>query len=74
MIRERKDCVELENVLRAASDGSVNWQMKFSADKCEMVPTGRCSLSFTYETVGFELAIATPEQALGVMTASSIST
>jgi len=64
----------VERVLIAASDWALNQQRKFSIDKCKMLHTGRYSPSFPYEMVGSDLTITTLEQALGIMTASFIST
>lgn len=72
MVRKRKDWVELEEVLTAAR--AANWQTKLSADKCEMVHTGRHHPTFPYTIVGSELTITFLEQGPRAVIASSRNT
>lgn len=49
---------------------AANWQMKFSADKCEIICTGRCCSHFVREIVDSELTITTLKLVLGAEKAS----
>lgn len=73
LIRKRKYRAELEGLLWQQVGGrAANWQKKFSADKCEILCTGRCCSHFVRETVDSELTITVLKQVLGAEKASSL--
>ena len=67
-IRDKNDCIDLENDLNSLVDWESKWSMKFHPDKCKLlrITNKRNIIDFRYNIHNYPLKIADHSKYLGV--------